>query len=150
MTYLATIYYIGVVTNLVVMVDCQCLNSKYRDIKASITKLITKVKDMLSADLAGVSTQTVPEEKKLLEQLSELDDAIEAKINTAEEFEEEITNADTYQTTLEECIPFLSEFITRLACRHLTTQDQNRSYPRTSSHHPRKAEGANRPQSQVT
>ena len=49
-----------------VMDDCQCLNSKRRGIKASVTKLITKVEDMLTADLAGVSTQTVPEGKKLL------------------------------------------------------------------------------------
>ena len=33
------------------------------------------------------------------------------KIDTAEEFEEEITNADTYQATLDEHIVFLSEFI---------------------------------------
>ena len=41
----------------------------------------------------------------------ELDDAIGAKIEAEQEFEEEITNADTYQITLDEHIAFLSEFI---------------------------------------
>ena len=75
------------------------------------------------ADLEGISTQTVPESKKLLaettlahikhkkEKILELDDAIGAKIEVAQEFEEEITNADTYQMSLDECIAFLSEFI---------------------------------------
>ena len=66
MTYPTTIYHIGAVTNLVVMDDCQRLNSKRRGIQVSVMKLTTKVEDMLSADLAGVSTQTVPEGKKLL------------------------------------------------------------------------------------
>ena len=45
------------------------------------------------------------------EQILELDDAIGAKIEVAQEFEEEITNADTYQMSLDERIAFLSEFI---------------------------------------
>ena len=44
-------------------------------------------------------------------QILELDDAIGVKIEAAQEFEEGITNTDTYQTTLDEHIVFLSEFI---------------------------------------
>jgi len=45
------------------MDDGQRLCSKRRGIKASITKLISKVED---TDLEGVSTQTVSESQKLL------------------------------------------------------------------------------------
>ncbi|XP_065901997.1 uncharacterized protein [Dysidea avara] len=105
------------------MSELQRLQAKRRGIKASVTKLITKVEDMISADLEGVSTQYVSESRKLLAettlvqlkhkkgQIMELDDAIGAKIEAEQEFEEEITNADTYQITLDENIAFLSEFI---------------------------------------
>ena len=71
-------------------------------------KLITKVEDMMSVDLEGISSQTVSESHKLLAettlahlkqikgQILKLDDAIGAKIEAAQEFEEKITNADTY------------------------------------------------------
>jgi len=77
----------------------------------TIMKLINKVKDVMSTDLEGISNQTVSEPKKLLAettlahlkqkkgQIPELDNAIGAKIEAAQHFEE-ITNADTYQTTL--------------------------------------------------
>ena len=83
-------------------------------------KLLTKEEDMLCTDLEGVSTESVPEGKKLLaetmltqlkvkkEQVVELDIAIADKIKGDQEFKEEITNADTYQMTLEE---YLTEFI---------------------------------------
>ena len=99
------------------------LNLKRRGIKASTTKLLAKVEDMLSTDLEGVSTQSVSEGKKLLaettltqlkakkEQIVELDIAIADKIEGELEFEEEITNADTYQMTLEERLAYLAEFI---------------------------------------
>ena len=45
------------------------------------------------------------------DQISELDTAIAGKAQTAEELEEEICNTDAYQTTLEERIAFLTEFI---------------------------------------
>ena len=105
------------------MSELQHLQAKHRGIKASIIKLITKVEDMISADLEGVSNQSVSESRKLLTeitlaqfkhkkgQIMELDDAIGAKIKAEQEFEEEITNADTYQITLDEHIVFLSEFI---------------------------------------
>jgi len=85
------------------------LNLKRWGIKASTTKLVVKVKDMLSTDLENVSTQSVSEAKKLLaetmltqlkakrQQIVELDMAIADKIEGNEEFEEEIINADTYQ-----------------------------------------------------
>ena len=105
------------------MSELQRLQAKCRGIKASVTKLIMKVEDVISADLEGVSTQSVSESRKLLAettlvqlkhkkgQIMELDDAIGAKIEAEQEFEEEITNADTYQITLDENIAFLSEFI---------------------------------------
>ena len=105
------------------MSEVQHLQAKRRGIKASVTKLITKVEDMISADLEDVSTQSVSESRKLLAettlvqlkhkkgQIMELDDAIGVKIEAEQEFEEEITNADTYQITLDENITFLSEFI---------------------------------------
>ena len=103
--------------------DLKRLISKRRGIKASVTKLITKVEDMVAADLDTVSSQTVSTSRKLLgettltqlkakkDQIVELDNAIGEKIEAEEEYEEEITNADTYQDILDEKIAFLAEFI---------------------------------------
>ena len=79
---------------------------------------------MISVYLEDVSTQSVSESRKQLlaettlvqlkhkkGQIMELDNAIGAKIEAEQEFEEEITNADTYQITLDENITFLLEFI---------------------------------------
>ena len=99
------------------MSELQHLQAKRRGIKASVTKLITKVEDMISANLEGISTQSVSESAETtLTQLKHkkghiMDDAIGAKIEAEQEFEEEITNANTYQITLDEHIAFLSEFI---------------------------------------
>ena len=41
------------------MSEFQRLQVKRRGIKASVTKLITKVEDMISADLEGINTQSV-------------------------------------------------------------------------------------------
>ena len=63
---------------------------------------------VMLSDLEGINTWTVPAAKKLWaettlphlkhkkDQSLELDDVIRAKINATQEFEEEITNADTY------------------------------------------------------
>jgi len=99
-------------------------------------KLITctKVEDMMSVDLEGISSQTVSKSNKLLAettlahlkqkkgQILKLDDAIGAKIKAAQEFEEKITNADTYQATLDERIAFLSEFIRKAGMPPLELQ----------------------------
>ena len=87
------------------MREYQCLQVKCRGIKASITKLIAKVEDLISANLEGVSTQSVSASQKLQakttlaqlkrkkEQIMELNDAIGVKIEAEQEFKEEITNA---------------------------------------------------------
>ena len=105
------------------MDDIQRLHSKRRGIKGCITKLLAKVEDMISADLEGVNSQSVKESRKLVAtttaiqlrdkhaQIAELDTAIAAKIQTETDLEEEICNADTYLSTLEEQIAFLTEFI---------------------------------------
>ena len=125
------------------MENCQPFNYKCCGLKASTTKLIAKVKDMLSADLEGVTTQTNPEAKMLLaettlahlkhkkDQVLELDNAIGAKINVAQEFEEEIANADTYQTNPNKHITFLSEFIHKASV--LPTEPQLPSPTNTTS-----------------
>jgi len=65
---------------------------------------------------------SVPEGKKLLaettltqlkakkEQIAELDIAIADKVEGDHEFEEEITNADTYHMTLEERLAYLTVY----------------------------------------
>ena len=87
------------------MDETQCLYTKCRGIKASVTKLIAKVETMISADLESVSTKSVSESRKLLaettltqlkvkkEQVMELDTAIAAKIDSEQEFEEETIEA---------------------------------------------------------
>jgi len=82
---------------------------------------------MLCTNFECISTEFVPEGKKLLaetmltqlkakkEQIAELDIAIADKIEGDQEFEEEITNADTYQMTLEERLAYLTEFIRKVS-----------------------------------
>ena len=74
------------------MSELQRLQAKCHGIKASITKLITKVEVMISTDLECVSTQSVSESRKLLAettlaqlkqkkgQIMELDNPIGVKI----------------------------------------------------------------------
>ena len=78
---------------------------------------------MTSVEIEHVSSESVTESRRLTvttilaqirvkrDQISELDTAIAGNAQTAEELEEEICNADMYQTTLEERIAFLTEFI---------------------------------------
>ena len=105
------------------MDENQRLHSKWRGLKGRVTKLIAKVEDMISADLEGISSESITEPRKLMavttlaqlrtkrDQIIELDSAIAAKIEAEEVFEEETISADTYQLTLEERIAFLAEFI---------------------------------------
>ena len=80
---------------------------------------------MISADFEGVNSQSIKESCKLIatttatqlrdkqDQIDDLDTAIAAKIQTETDLEEDICNAGTYQSTLEEQITFLPEFIRR-------------------------------------
>ena len=105
------------------MDESQRLRTKCQGIKASVTKLIAKVETVISANLESVSTKSVSESWKVLaettltqlkvkkDQVMELDTSIAVKIDGELEFEEETTEADTYQMTLEKRIALLSEFI---------------------------------------
>ena len=105
------------------MDESQRILAKRRGLKSSVTKLLGKIEDMTSVEIEHVSSESVTESRRLTittilaqirakrDQISELDTAIAGKAQTAEELEEEICNADTYQTTLEERIAFLTEFI---------------------------------------
>ena len=105
------------------MDESQRILAKQRGLKSSVTKLLGKIEDMTSVEIEHVSSESVTESRRLTvttiltqirgkrDQISGLDIAIVGKAQTAEELEEEICNADTYQTTLEERIAFLTEFI---------------------------------------
>ena len=105
------------------MDENQRLHSKRRGLRGSVTKLSTKVEDIISTDLEGISKESVSESRKLMaattlaqlrtkrDQIAELDIAIAGKIETEAEFEEETINADTYHFSLEEKIAFLTEFV---------------------------------------
>ena len=117
------------------MDDIQRLHSKRRGIKGNITKLLAKVENMISADLEGVNSQSIKESRKLVAtttqlrdkraQIAELDTAIAVKIQTETGLEEELCNADTYLSTLEEQIAFLTEFM-RISMFCPTTMNMGR------------------------
>ena len=98
---------------------------KRRGLKGSVTKLLTKVEDMLSAELETIHLDSTLESRRLLvsttvaqltakmDQIKTLDEAIVATIQDKEELETKVCDADTYLTTLEERIVFLTEFIKR-------------------------------------
>lgn len=105
------------------MDETQRLRAKRRGLKGSVTKLLTKVDDILSTELATVNLSSTPESRRLLasttvmqlttkkNQIAQLDDTIVAAIQEEEELESEVCDADTYLTTLEEQIAFLEEFV---------------------------------------
>ena len=107
------------------MDEAQRLRAKRRGLKGSVTKLLAKVDDILSAELATVNLSSTPESRRLLasttvtqltakkNQIAQLDDTIVAAIQQAEELESEVCDADTYLTTLEGHIAFLEEFVKR-------------------------------------
>ena len=90
-----------------------------------MTKLLTKVDDVLSTELKTVNLNSTPESRRLLAattatqltakrgQIEKLDDTIVAAIEEKTELETEICDADTYLTTLEVRITFLEEFVKR-------------------------------------
>lgn len=120
------------------------LKAKRRGLKGSVTKLLTKVEEVLSADLATVNLSSTSDSRRLLtsttltqltakkNQISELDETIVATIQQEEELETEVCDADTYLNTLEEHIAFLVEFVKRAnqpppsAPRELTEEAQSR------------------------
>ena len=88
-----------------------------------MTKLLAKIEDIVPAELENVTSESIVESRRVTvstaieqlrtkrEQITELDNAIAATIQIESELEAEICDADTYQSTLSECIAFLAEFI---------------------------------------
>jgi len=107
------------------MAEVQRNRVKRRGLKGSVTKLLAKVEDILSAELETVNLNSTPEFWRLLaattatqltakkSQIERLDDAIVEAIEEEMELETKVCEADTYQTTLEERIIFLEEFVKR-------------------------------------
>ena len=105
------------------MAEGQRLHVKSCGLKGSLTKLTGKVEEALSAELETVSTESVPESRRVLvsttveqlksklAQITELDEAIAKTILEEEKLEAEICDADTYQSNLEQQIALLMEFI---------------------------------------
>ena len=105
------------------MDDIQRLRARRHGFKSGITKLLSKIEEITSIELERVHSESVSETQRLTastilaqlkakwDQIVELDTAIAVKIQTAEELKEETCNANTYQSTLEERIAFLTEYI---------------------------------------
>ena len=103
------------------MDESQRILAKRRGLKSSVTKLLGKIESMTSVELECMNSESVTESQRLTvttvlaqirakrDQISELDTTTAGKAQTTEELEEEICSTDTYQTTLEECIAFLTE-----------------------------------------
>ena len=87
------------------MDDLQCLKTRRFAAKSSMTKLLSKVDGVLSAELESVNSQSVKEERKLMAESTLRDN------ETA--LEEEIATADAYQFELDDRIAFLTEFLRR-------------------------------------
>ena len=104
------------------MEEIQRLRVKRRGLKGSITKLLAKVDEALTAELERVSVESTPELRRILvattveqlrvkhEQIIKLDSTIAEMIQKEDELESEICDADTYQTNLEQQIAVLTEF----------------------------------------
>ena len=107
------------------MDEAQRLWIKRRGLKGSVTKLLAKANDILSVELETVNLNSTSQARRLLAsttvtqltakkgQIERLDDTIADAIQEEEELETEVCEADTYQTTLEEHIAFLEEFVKR-------------------------------------
>ena len=126
------------------MDEAQRHQVKRRGLKGSVTKLFSKVEDMLSTELEAVNIDSTQESQRILvsptvtqlnakiEQIKRLDELNVASIQTEEELETEVCDADTYLTTLEERIAYLAAFIkcasqpTTLPLPRETTEKQSR------------------------
>jgi len=107
------------------MEEAQCLWTKRRTTKSSVTKLLGKVDSILSVYLEGVNSVSVKDAVKLIANttlsqlkdkqglLIELNNAITNKIEDETALEEEILKADAYQFDLDDRIAFLTEFLKR-------------------------------------
>jgi len=107
------------------------LKAKQRGLKGSVTKLLTKVENVLSADLATTNLSSTSESRRFLAsttltqltakktQISELDETIVAAIQQEDELKTEVCDVDTYLSTLEEHIAFLVEFVKRANQPHV-------------------------------
>ena len=105
------------------MEEIQQLCVKRCGFKGSVTKLLAKVDEALTAELETVNVESTSEARRVLvvttvkqlrmkhEQIGELDNSIAERIQKEEELESEICDADTYQTTLEQQIAMLTEFM---------------------------------------
>lgn len=99
------------------------LRVKRRGLKGSITKLMGKVEQGLSADLQIVNAESVIEAQRVtitttidqlktkLKKIIVLDNVISEAIQDEGELETEICDADTYQTGLEQQLALLNVFI---------------------------------------
>ena len=104
------------------MEELQRLRARRRGLKASVTKLLAKIEEIVPAELENITSESLVESRRVTvstaieqlrtkrEQITELDDAISAAIQIEAELETEICDADTYQSTLSERIAFLAEF----------------------------------------
>jgi len=88
-----------------------------------VTKPLNKVKYLRSTDFESINSQGSnkihgqiysQQAKSKAKPYWELDSAITEKIWTEDELEEEISNADYYQFTLNDRIPYLTEFTRKL------------------------------------
>ena len=94
------------------MEEVQRLRVKRRGLKGSITKLLSKVDEALTVELEAVSIESTPESKRILvattieqlrmklDQVTKLDNSIADSIQVEDELESEISDADSYKTTL--------------------------------------------------
>lgn len=104
------------------MDDIQLLHARQRGFKEGIIKLIMKVED-ISSKLEDVNSESITKPRRLMVttaitqlkakwgQITELDSTIANTIQTEGELETEICDADTYQSTLDECVAVLTEFV---------------------------------------
>ena len=98
---------------------------KRRRLKGNVTKLLSKVEDVLSTEPEAVNIDSTQKSQRILvsttvtqlnaniDQIKRLDELIVSGIQTEEELETEVCDADTYLTTLEERIAYLATFIKR-------------------------------------
>ena len=105
------------------MEELQRLRAKRRALKGSATKLLAKVDGALDTELETVNVESTPESRRILvattaeqlrakrEQIISLDSRIAEMIQDEDELESDMCDADTYQTTLEQQITMLKEFV---------------------------------------
>jgi len=155
--YLAITLYFTLVLwcNSIMMDNCQLLNSKWQASRPMLLSWIPRWKIWSLLTWKAFA----PKSRKLLAETTlahikhkkeELDNAIGAKIEAAQDFEEEITNTDTYQMILDEHIVLLTEFICKASLPPMELEHSPLSVsapilPHPCSHHQRQAAGLTYP-----